>query len=347
MRSDYEAWLRSESYDAGTVAAQLARVSRVEAHYGDLDAHYAADRLASLMETLRYSTDDERRARANPTHIPINGNLRNNLASYRSALSFYRRFRDSGRTPVAASDATPARARPRPSLRRSPNLIPPPEHARTLAEFGFDGQTALAALIGASRYGTVAQAVASLAVFSHPQTVAQTRGQALFPTIRGTPGEFVEIDGRRLMSDDNRSPTDAFRWANGLGTRSRDTQLNHVYSVSRNPDAYTSLANLVLTPAFLAKLTDTNAAVQDLLRWRAYDLYGWTPAGHEAPQRPADYAALEWAVPLPPTADLPARLEAALQRTPKSRTTIAARRLGWLFGEARHEQDGLPVQHGI
>ena len=133
------------------------------------------------------------------------------------------------------------------------------------------------------------------------------------------------------MTDDNRSPTDAFRWANGLGTRLRDIQLNHIYSASRDPEAYTSLANLVMTPAFLAKLTDTNTEVQALLKWRAYDLYGWMAAGHEKPERPEGYAALAWAAPLPAVTDLAIRIETALQRTPKSRTTMAARSLGWLL----------------
>ncbi|MBA3999386.1 MAG: hypothetical protein C0461_02215 [Brevundimonas sp.] len=212
-------------------------------------------------------------------------------------------------------------------------LAAPREQARTLAEFGFDGQAALEALIATSRYRTLAQAVASLALFSHPETVVQTGGRAMFPTVRGVPGAYLEIDGRSVMSDDNKSPTDAFLWSNGINRRGRDSQFNHVYAASLDPDAYTALPNIVMTPAFLAKLTDTNAEVRALLAWRSFDLYGWRLSGVDIPDRPNAYASLEWAAPLPPVPQLQPRLEAVMARRPKDRTVIAARRLGWLFGD--------------
>ena len=308
---------------------------------GGLDQHFDNDRLAGLLERLRYSTEDERRGRPNPTPIPITGTLRTNLASYRHAVALYGRFRASpdiveGPGSVASERAfSPARPK---SQTLAAQLATPVEHARTLAEFGFDGQAALAALLAASRYGTLAQAVASLALFSHPETVAQTGGHALFPTIRGTPGRYVELDGRALMMDDNKSPTDAFLWANGLNRRGRDTQFNHVYTASGDADAYTALPNIVMTPAFLAKLTDTNAEVRALLAWRGHDLYGWRPEGFDPPTRPEAYAIVEWAAPLPPVQDVKARFEAIMARRPKDRTITAARRLGWLFATADHNE---------
>lgn len=340
MRSDYEPWLRALGYEPGTVTSQLHRVTRVESYFGDLDRHFSADHLKGVLEGLRYSTEDERRARPNPTRIPINGNLRSNLASYRNAVALYRKFREADGL-TAENNLMAGAMAPRPvraALARAPvqtvaTSRTPAEHARTLAEFGFDGEAALTALIAASRYRTIAQAVASLSVFSHPRTVAQTGGKALFPTIRGKPGEFVEVGGRPLMTDDNRSPFDAFRWANGLGaSRWPDTQVNHIYRVSTDPDAYTSLANIVITPAFIAKLTDTHDEVRALLAWRAYDLYGWAPAGQAPKTRPDDYAALEWAAPLPPLENVGAHIASSMQRAPKNRTVVAARRLGWLFG---------------
>lgn len=335
MNQNYEAWLRSQGYDEGTVTAQQHRVRRVEQHYGDLDALFRSDRLEAVLDALVYSTDDQRAGRKNPTPLAINGDLRNNLASYRNAVARYRRFLDGEsivRNQPPPADGPPPTPPPRPAPKSlAAAMAVPHEHAKTLGEFGFDGQAALAAMIAASRYRTVAQAIASLTAFSHPDTVAQTRCGALFPTIRGVPGSYVEVDGRGLMLDDNKSPTDAFLWCNGLNRRGRDTQFNHIYAASTDPEAYTALPNIVMTPAFLAKLTDTSDEVKALLAWRSFDLYGWAPAGFSEPTRPSGYAALEWAAPLPAVHDLKGRLEAVMARRVKDRTVGAARRLGWLF----------------
>jgi endonuclease len=44
---------------------------------------------------LRYSTDDERHHRPNPSKIPFEGDIRKNLVSYRDAVQRYRKFRDA------------------------------------------------------------------------------------------------------------------------------------------------------------------------------------------------------------------------------------------------------------
>lgn len=110
MKPDYRQWLELQKYQPGTITAQLHRAGRVEEHYGDLDEHYAKDRLASVIAALAYSTDDKRHNRPNPSKIPFEGDTRSNLASYRDAVKRYRNFRDStehsGEAPVA-SDVVP------------------------------------------------------------------------------------------------------------------------------------------------------------------------------------------------------------------------------------------------
>ena len=93
MRESYREWLQSQKYVEGTIQAQLYRAGRVEEHYGDLDQHYDNDRLKSVITQLQYSSDDARRSKPNPTKIPIKGDVRSNLASYRDAVARYRRFR--------------------------------------------------------------------------------------------------------------------------------------------------------------------------------------------------------------------------------------------------------------
>lgn len=114
MQAGYRQWLEAQKYEAGTITAQLHRAGRVEEHHGDLDEHYSKDRLTSLVESLSYSKNDQRHQRPNPSRIPFNGDIYNNLASYRDAVKRYRKFRDDAGSDVAmlASDDSPQRVSP-------------------------------------------------------------------------------------------------------------------------------------------------------------------------------------------------------------------------------------------
>ena len=94
MKTDYRQWLERQKYQSGTITAQMHRAGRVEDHYGDLDEHFDKDQMANLIEALSYSTNDKRRNRPNPSKIPFDGDVYNNLASYRDAVKRYRKFRE-------------------------------------------------------------------------------------------------------------------------------------------------------------------------------------------------------------------------------------------------------------
>ena len=200
-----------------------------------------------------------------------------------------------------------------------------------------DGVRALALFTERAGYASINAAVAEHTIFLPPETVAQTGGQALLPVIRNMlrRGEMsATSSGRRVLLDDNTSPKLAFLWAAGK-TTGPDLQYNHVWDGSGDPDLYTALWNLCATPAFLAKTTDgrNHPEVRAMLRYRAFDLYGWSPIGVETPTEPPGYSSLVWA-PMPaPVEDLEATLRARLMAAPKSRPAIAARELGWLFSE--------------
>lgn len=96
MKEGYWHWLEQQEYDPSTVNAQMYRAERVEEYQGNLDEHYNRDRMAKLIQALRYSTDDKRHNRPNPSKIPFDGDIYSNLVSYRSAAARYRKFRDAG-----------------------------------------------------------------------------------------------------------------------------------------------------------------------------------------------------------------------------------------------------------
>jgi hypothetical protein len=198
-----------------------------------------------------------------------------------------------------------------------------------------DGVEQLSTLLTRAGYRSVVAAVAEHTIFLHPDTVAQTGGAALFRTIRDMlrRGQFdTAADGRRVLLDDNTSPTRAFLWAAGM-SKGRDVQFNHVWNDSRDPDAYTALWNLCATPAFLAKTTDgTNyPEVTAALRYHAYRLYGARRAGQPEPSEPAGYELLRWPPHPDPVTDLEVVLRARLRANAKSRPAVACREIGWLF----------------
>ena len=198
-----------------------------------------------------------------------------------------------------------------------------------------DGVRALAHFAERAGYPSVIALVAENTLFLHPETVAQTEGKPLFPVIRDPMrrGELATLaDGSRVLLDDNTSPTLAFLWSSGR-SKGADVQYNHLWGVPRNRQTYTALWNLAVTPAFLAKTTDgsNHPEVLQALRYRSWDLYGYLPAGEEAPRRPAGYEGLGWLAPPEPVADLGGLLRARMKGAPKSRPAMAAREVGWLF----------------
>ena len=204
---------------------------------------------------------------------------------------------------------------------------------RTMREFAFDGQTALQAVISQSEYGSLEQAVASLSIFSNPETVIQVRAKNLFSVIRAKAqqkkGEHAGAAGDRVMLDDNLSPIMAFTWANDIA-RGRDLQYNHIVSMSDDVSLYTNLANIVALPAFLSKPTDTHKTIKSILFHRSLELYGNVLLG-QSPSRPVCYDSLKWSDPLPAVRDVESVVRKHMATKPKNRTVISARNIGWLF----------------
>jgi hypothetical protein len=92
MRPEYKEWLQEQKYAPNTIVAQMHRVGRVEECYGNLDDHARNGTLQDIIDNLTYSTDDERRNKPNPSKIPFEGNIRNNLQAYKNAVVRYRKF---------------------------------------------------------------------------------------------------------------------------------------------------------------------------------------------------------------------------------------------------------------
>ena len=230
MRSGYCEWLEQQGYGANTIIAQMHRAGRVEDFHGDFDDHFTADRMASLIATLRYSTADKLLGLPNPSNIPFKGDIYNNLASYRFAAQHYLKFRDAGGVGINTS---------------APMVGAMPKAAKSAKVVLLDGVASLDAFVRRAGYASIVAAVAEHTIFLDPATVKQCHGEALFPVIRGTPrGGFVTLpSGQRVMLDDNTSPTVIFLWAAGC-SKGKDVPFNHIWTDAKNPSRYTALWNI-------------------------------------------------------------------------------------------------------
>ena len=163
--------------------------------------------------------------------------------------------------------------------------------------------------------------------------------KAVFPLVHNPErrGELGALsDGRQVMFDDNAGPTLTLLSA-AQRNKGPDVQYNHIWGDPRNLDTYTALWNLCAIPAFLAKTTDgsNHPEVVNLLRYRGLDLFGYLPEGERRPEIPAGYESLEWPAPPDAVTDLEALLRCWIGDAPKSRPSMAARQLGWLYSDGR------------
>ena len=148
QEAEFERWLLdTKDLSPNTTSSCLSNCRRLEAYEGDLDVHFARDRLAGLIERLAYSTADERNNAPARHCVPL-PKLRTGSATLKSAATRYKKFRERHQGEVR---------RPEPSLLADakPGLFervlrmsqPLPEHVRPaiVASAAFDLATTIAA----------------------------------------------------------------------------------------------------------------------------------------------------------------------------------------------------------
>ena len=91
--------------------------------------------------------------------------------------------------------------------------------------------------------------------------------------------------------DDNSFPNSQMKAAlKKRGIEVKHYETCHIWKDSCYEFEYhTCYANLVLLPRALASLSDHNENIRDILKYRAYELFGFYPEGMSAPQKPKNY----------------------------------------------------------
>lgn len=166
----------------------------------------------------------------------------------------------------------------------------------------FDGTADLLEAIHELKYRSAAHAVLARSVFPPPSIVEEVGFNPIVNAVRRGkfPGlgninrdQYISpVDVSRLFGlsatapaakgvliDDNACPDFALRACFTRGRHQASTQLAHVFpsKYSKHPLFFTSLPNLVLVPSWLARLTDTDPAVCQTLRWAVRTVYGFCP----------------------------------------------------------------------
>lgn len=194
-----------------------------------------------------------------------------------------------------------------------------------------DGNEILTELLESSKYGSKEQAVASLTYFTHPETIESLNNCNIFKIVRDPSrrGEMAE----EFMYDNNFSVQDIFCWANNLQKNNfKDVQFNHIYPGPKSVAKYTCLSNIVVTPAFLAKLTDTDESIKYLLKYRAYEIYGYNPDNLEF-TTPDDYLNIQWRDFMPKLENIRQHFERKAERNKKNKAILSIKKFGWVFND--------------
>ena len=90
-----ENWIkpRGGHLSKGNFNFYLKRTRKVEEAQGiNLDKEFRKDKMTGLYDSYKYSMQDERDKRPNPTNLKINTRLYAALSDTRTALNHYRRF---------------------------------------------------------------------------------------------------------------------------------------------------------------------------------------------------------------------------------------------------------------
>ncbi|WP_298427906.1 DUF262 domain-containing protein [uncultured Kordia sp.] len=94
QRQEFKTWLLEyKQYDIRTTNTRIGNCSTLEHAYGNLDEHYAKDRLSSILKWLKYSKQDERAGAKPHPPLQIEGDFYTGLATLRQALNRYSEFK--------------------------------------------------------------------------------------------------------------------------------------------------------------------------------------------------------------------------------------------------------------
>ena len=108
QETQFKKWLDGKGHNNRVVSSVMSRCGKIERELKlDLDKEFTADNGESLLQKLKYSVEDELHSRPAPRGLIVSGNIRNILASLKSAAKTYMDFKKgSSKKMVSNSKST-------------------------------------------------------------------------------------------------------------------------------------------------------------------------------------------------------------------------------------------------
>ena len=144
----------------------------------------------------------------------------------------------------------------------------------------------------------LAELIAKTAIFATAEDFEEDKRQAKHPHIRRKHAHEKRGWKGDEYLDDNTYPNAQMKamGAKRYNLAPRSYTTCHIWEQTcYDTRCHTCIANLVLLPSAIASLSDFDKQIQDILKFRAWELFKWSPSGKPVP-RPDDYPR-GWAYP--------------------------------------------------
>lgn len=93
MKDSYANWLQAQGYSENSCTSRRANVGTVEHAYGEtLDDIHARGGLRAMVESLVYSSEDQRPQRPNTSKVVSQGDIRTGLETLKAGIMLYAKF---------------------------------------------------------------------------------------------------------------------------------------------------------------------------------------------------------------------------------------------------------------
>ncbi|MCM1153564.1 MAG: hypothetical protein NC328_07930 [Muribaculum sp.] len=171
-----------------------------------------------------------------------------------------------------------------------------------MGKITINGRDVLSSAIDESIRSMLMELVARTSIWVPKGKVKDT---PVYPNVKRGRKEDKGCEIAGIKIDDNTYANVAIKKAISKDVKFEDFEVCHIWPGTTYDEHYhTLLQNLVMLPRALAALSDHMEDVISVLKYRAWELYGWHPADEQIPQKPVFYPS-SWGSAVPELISVP------------------------------------------